>query len=103
MTPGKYWHKEKTDSKAHPKAARYEQPIHAMLHIKDSAVSHTSFQSTSSCNISTVNTLNQVGMYVAPKERGRGNQKQHWGVEMNDAGYLYLNDIEFMDHLIQNC
>ena len=64
---GKYWHKEKTDSGPRPKAARYEQPIFAIKRVGNSLIQHTSFQSTSSCNISSVNALNEIGLYVTAK------------------------------------
>ena len=46
---------------------------------------HVSFQSTSSCNITTVNSLNDCRFYVRKKERGRGENKRLWGIEMNEA------------------
>jgi hypothetical protein len=103
---GKYFHKEKTDSKARPKAARYEQPIFAIKRVGDSLIQHTSFQSTSSCNITCVNALNELQLYVTAKERGRGLNKRHWGIEMNEARELYLKTygtIDRIDHLIHNC
>jgi hypothetical protein len=103
---GCYWHKEKTDSGPRPKAARYEQPIFAIKRFGDSLIQHTSFQSTSSCNITCVNALNELRLYVATKERGRGINKRRWGIEMNEARELYLNTygvIDRLDHLIQNC
>jgi hypothetical protein len=63
----KYWHKEKTDSGPRPKAARYEQPIFAIKRVGNSLIQHTSFQSTSSCNITSVNALNEIGLYVTAK------------------------------------
>jgi hypothetical protein len=103
---GKFWHKEKTDSKARPKAARYEKPIFAMKKVGNSLIQHTSFQSTSSCNITSVNALNEISLYVRAKERGRGKAKRQWGIEMNEARELYLHTygvIDRLDHLIQNC
>ena len=37
---------------------------------------HVSFQSTSSCNISTVSALNAKSLFVVKKERGQGEQKR---------------------------
>ncbi|MGL5935917.1 MAG: hypothetical protein ACRCZI_09885, partial [Cetobacterium sp.] len=102
----KYWHKEKTNSMPRPKAARYEQPIFAIKRVGESLIQHTSFQSTSSCNISSVNALNELSLYVACKQRGRGINKRHWGIEMNESRQLYLHTygiIDQIDHLIQNC
>jgi uncharacterized membrane protein YukC len=105
--PSKHYHKEKTDSKARPKAVRYEQPIFAIKHIGNSIIQHTSFQSTSSCNISSVNALfKQTQIVCYWLERGRGNQKRQWAIEMNGSRELYLNTygaIDRLDHLIQNC
>ena len=106
VIPVKHWHKEKTDSKARPKAARYEQPIFAIKRVGNSLIQHTSFQSTSSCNITSVNALNELTLYLGCKERGRGSNKRQWGIEMNEARELYLHTygtIDRMDHLIQNC
>jgi hypothetical protein len=51
---------------------------------------HVSFQSTSSCNIGSVNVLNQVHMFTVPKERGQGEHKRRWVIEMNEARQFYL-------------
>jgi hypothetical protein len=93
---------KKTDSSQWPKAARFFNPINAVKKVpqvedkKGYQRVHTSFQSTSSCNISTV---------IRRRERGRGNNKRYWGIEMNDAMTLYLGSyyrIDCIDHLIQN-
>jgi hypothetical protein len=104
--PSKYWHKEKTNHLGRAKAARYEYPIFAIKRVGDSLIQHTSFQSTSSCNISSVNALNELSLYVASKERGRGSTKRHWGIEMNESRQLYLHTygiIDHIDHYLQNC
>jgi hypothetical protein len=105
--PSKYWHKEKTNHLARAKAARYEQPIFAIKRVgKDSLIQHMSMQSTSSCNISSVNALNELSLYVGCKERGRGQSKRSWGIEMNESRQLYLNTygiIDQIDHYIKNC
>jgi hypothetical protein len=57
-----------------------------------------SFQSTrSSCNISTVNALNATAFKPAPKERGMGDNKRRWLVEMNDTRELYLKSYGGVD------
>jgi hypothetical protein len=102
----KYWHKEKTDHGPRAKAARYEQPVFAIKRVGNSLIQHTSFQSTSSCNITSVNALNGLGHYVTAKERGRGATKRRWGIEMNESRELYLKTygvIDTIDHYIQNC
>jgi len=104
--PGKYFHKEKTPVGPRSRAARFEQPIVAKRTIGQSVITHTSFQSTSGCNFTSVNGLNECSLYAKTKERGRQKHKQQWGIEMNDARELYLNSygvIDKLDHLIQNC
>jgi hypothetical protein len=104
-------HKKKTDSSPRPKAARFFNPINAVKRVpavedkKGYQRVHTSFQSTSSCNISTVNALSSCHMSIRRRERGRGDNKRYWGIEMNHARTLYLGSyyrIDCIDHLIQN-
>jgi hypothetical protein len=67
---------------------------------------HSTFQSTSSCNITTVNAMNDTNLYVKQKERDRGPSKRLWGIEMNSSRGLYLKTygaIDKMDHMINNC
>jgi hypothetical protein len=67
---------------------------------------HSTFQLTSSCNIATVNDLNNNCLYVKKKERGQGPAKRIWGIEMNSSREMYLKTysrIDVMDHLIKNC
>lgn len=113
--PTKYLHKGKTDSSARPKAARFEQPIFAIKVLKEDTTDKekvsgvmqlTSFQSTSSCNFTSVNALNTMSLYCQPKERGRGLHKRRWAIEMNEARQLYLKTygaVDKLDHLVQNC
>jgi hypothetical protein len=90
--------KKKTSNEARPKAARFNQPINLVKIVSaDEAANkkgyvrvHTTFQSTSSCNILTVNALNECSMYVRKRERGRKENKRFWGIKMNDARKLYL-------------
>ena len=62
---------------------------------------HTSFQSTSSCNITTVNALNECILWLRKKERGTGKSKQLWGIEMNSACNLYLQSYYRIDCMYQ--
>ena len=112
--PGKvhneYWHKGTTSSDDRSKAARFEFPIVAVKRDKekygDSVWVHTSFQSTSSCNISSVNALNHCSLYAQQRERGRGLFKRQWAIEMNEGRQLYLSTygkIDRIDHMIKNC
>ena len=113
--PGMYWNKEITGVNDRSKAARFVHPITAVKVFKfpstDAAKRksytrcHVSFQSTSSCNLSTVNALNVVKADIRKKNRGRGNNKRTWGIEMNDARDLYLGSygkIDSLDHMIKN-
>ena len=66
---------------------------------------HVSFQSTSSCNISTVNALNTCELDVQKRSRGVDKNKRIWGIEMNPARQLYLatySRIDSIDNLIKN-
>jgi hypothetical protein len=104
--------KKKTTNDPRPKAARFNQPINLVKIVEGDGANkkgyvrvHTTFQSTSSCNISTVNALNECSMYVRKRERGRKENKRFWGIEMNDARELYLGTysrIDSIDHLIKN-
>ena len=110
--PAENFHKKKTSSDSRPKVARFHQPICAVKTVMPEGDKegyervHVSFQSTSSCNLSTVNALNECSMFIRKKERGRGASKRKWGIEMNDARMMYLQSyyrIDTIDHLISNC
>jgi hypothetical protein len=111
--PNCYFHKVATapgDTKA--RVARFNNPITVVKHvslaphagpvptdrenfnpttppIKYTKV-HVTFQSTSSCNMTTVNALNKNSLFVVQKERDSGKQKRKWVIKMNDAPQLYL-------------
>lgn len=113
-TESKYLHyKKDTPINHRSKVARYENPIIAVKHTDPPAGSgkhpytrvHVSFQSTGPCNISSVNSLQEVNLYVRKKERGRGNKKRVWGIEMNEGRDLYLqsySSIDKIDQLLKN-
>jgi hypothetical protein len=76
---------------ARSKVARFEQPIIAAKHVKyqvsdrvadknDYILCHVSFQSTRGTNISMVNALLLVDLYVQDCSKGRGQQKRTWGM-----------------------
>ena len=109
--PGHYLHKKKTDTKSRTKAARFHEPITrdeytpAVEGKEEYERVHTYFHSTSSCNISLVNALNECVLWIRKKERGVGKSKRLWGIEMNSARNLYLQSyyrIDCMDHMIKN-
>ncbi len=67
--------------------ARFEHPIVAVKHVKhqdsgtgndkkDYVLCHVSFQSTGGTNISTVNALSLVDVYVQDHSKGRGQHKR---------------------------
>ena len=109
--PAEYLCKKKTDNKLRAKVARFNDPINLVKVVeaegdkKGFSRVHCSFQSTSSCNISSVNALNECNKYIRKRERGRKEMKRCWGIEMNDSRSLYLATyfrIDVIDHLIQN-
>ena len=102
----KYLHIEKNKPGCKiAKTARFLQPIIAVKNADGYQHVHVSFQSTSSTNITTVNCLNECNVFVEIRERGRGEHKRLWGIEMNDARRLYLSTyftIDVADHLLEN-
>jgi len=102
---------------ARSKVARFETPIVAVKHVKqpDSdepnsdtekkannyTLCHVSFQSTGGTNISTVNALSSVELYVRDRSKGRGQQKRTWGIEMNEAQETYLKTYSAVDKIDQ--
>ena len=104
---GKYFHKQKTLPSQRSKVARFLQPVIAIKEDEDKSFRrvHCSFQSTSSCNISTVNALNECKLYTEPRQRGSNVSKRVWGIEMNEARRTYLSNyfrVDVMDHMIKN-
>lgn len=64
-----------------------------------------SFQSTGSTNITGVNNLPSVSLYVEERRRGRKGNMRRWGIEMNEARETYLKHyagIDSADHMIKN-
>jgi hypothetical protein len=109
--PSHHLHKKKTGTDYRSKAARFHEPVVLVKQVEAVGEKkafervHTSFQSTSSCNISMVNAINNCSMFIRRKERGTGENKRYWGIEMNDARTLYLKSyyrIDCMDHMIKN-
>lgn len=102
----KHLHGEKHQSGCkYSKVARYTKPIVAVKEEAGYQRVHVSFQSTNATNITTVNCLNEVNLFVELRERGRGENRRVWGIEMNDARRLYLSTyfrIDVVDHLLKN-
>ena len=104
--PKNYFHHAKVEVNPRTKATRFAQPIVAVKKHGQSVMVMTSFQSTSSCNVLSVNGINGCELYAHSKQRGRGKYKREWAIEMNQARELYLNHygaIDRMDHLLKNC
>jgi len=103
---GEYFHKKKTESSHRTKVARYVQPVVAVKKEERYEIVHTSFQSTSSCNIMSVNSMHEVKNFVELRTRGRKKNKRKYAIEQNMARLLYLNTysrIDSIDHMIKNC
>jgi len=111
--PKHFFHHEKGISDQKSKVARFLEPITAVQHYppfpdegkKAYTRTHVSFQSTGATNISTVNALNSSQLYAVVKQRGIGDEKRQWGIEMNEARLLYLKTygrIDTIDSLINH-
>ena len=99
-------HKKPTDSSKRSKVARFLHPVIAVKTEESYDIVLTSFQSTSSCNIISVNSLNSNKNFVEARARGRGTSKRFYLIEQNAARLLYLKTysrIDSIDHLIKNC
>ncbi len=48
-----------------------------------------------------VNALSLVILYVRDRNRGRGQQKRTWGIEMNEAQETYLKNYSVVDKIEQ--
>jgi hypothetical protein len=62
--------------------------------------------STSSCNWGGCNYFDQIFAFAVMKERGRGEHKFQWPVEMNHCRLNYLDGygrVDVCDHYIRNC
>jgi hypothetical protein len=75
----------------HSKAAHFHEPVVLVKQVEEDGERkgfeqvHPSFQSTLSCNISMVNAINNCSMFIRRKERGAGENKRYWGIEVNDV------------------
>ena len=87
--PSNYWHKLGTKVDQMSRAASFLNPIVDVKKVDSDKEKgelgyeriHVSFQSTSSCNFSTVNALPSCNLSVRKKERGRGAQKRQWAIK----------------------
>ena len=101
--------KKGVDINARSKAARYMQPIVVVKHVtppagsggKPYTVAHVSFQSTGGTNITCVNALRELKLYVRERAKGRGESKRIWAIEMNEGRELYLKTYSGVDKIDQ--
>jgi hypothetical protein len=66
----------------------------------------STFQSTSSFNITTGIALNDNKLYVKQKEHDCGPTRRLWGIEMNISCELYLKPYDVIDkrnHMFKSC
>ena len=68
---------------------------------KDYVICHISSQSTSATNITSVNALSSVELYVCEQNKSRGNHERTWGIEMNEAHETYLKTYSAVDKIDQ--
>jgi hypothetical protein len=68
---------------------------------KDYVVCHVSFQSTGGTNITSVNALSNVELFVHDRNKGRGENKRTLGIEMNEARETYLKTYSAVDKINQ--
>ena len=108
--PKKYFNYIKGATVNHrSKVARFEQPIVAVNHVpgntgtgtKPYTITHCTFQSTGGTNISSVNAMAEVGLYVRERNRGRGDEKRRWAIEMNEPRDTYLKTYSAVDKIDQ--
>ncbi len=64
-------------------------------------ICHVSFQSTGGTNITSVNALSLVELYVHEQNKGSGNQKRTWEIEMNEVRETYLKTYSAVDKIDQ--
>ena len=97
--PKKHLHgKKDVPINARSKAARFENPVVAVKHVtfpagdtrKPYTVAHVTFQSTGGTNITCVNALSQLKLFVRERSKGQGETKRILAIEMNEGRELYL-------------
>ena len=68
--PGKYLHKKKMEASKRTKVTRYLEPVVCVKSVRAERLNaahkrvHVSFQSTSSCNFTTVNSIDKCSVDV---------------------------------------
>jgi hypothetical protein len=107
----RYLHHKKTKVTPQSKAARFIQPI-VGVKLVNATTEHKAyvrticlFQSTSSTNIVGVNNANEISLFAARKQRGQGEHKKEWPIEMNYNCALYCgsySQVDTFDHYLKN-
>ena len=64
-------------------------------------VVHVSFQYTGSTNITCVNALRELKLFVRERSRGKGDSKRIWAIEMDEGRELYLKTYSGVDKIDQ--
>ena len=87
-----YIHKGKTnDIKDYrSNVAKYIEPIILVKECENYEIVHTSFQSTSSCNIMSVNAITENKNFVEARSRSRKKSIRIYVIEQDLARLLYL-------------
>ena len=62
-----------------------------------SRLTRCSIQSTGGTNISLVNALSEIELYVCERNKGRGSNKRTWAIEMNQPHETYLKMYSAVD------
>ena len=60
---------------------------------------HVQFQSTYSCNISTINDLNYFKISFVIGVRGKFDNMRYWGIDMNEVREIYLGTYSRIDSI----
>ena len=78
--PNNYLCTEKVDPTSNvTKVARFSNPVVTVKDNDGYQRIHVTFQSTSRCNIASINVLNECKLFVEIRERGTKANKRQWG------------------------
>ena len=84
----------------HANAARFFESIVAVKNDSRGFYHvHVYFQSTASCNIASVNYINECTNFIELSDKVRGKHKFQWVIEMNHAWRIYLATYLWIDVL----
>ena len=111
--PSHFFHKEKPKSKdQRTKVMRFMNPVFAYQNVpakdgkKAYTLQHSSFMSTSSCNIAHVNGVNCCNLSISIKTKGQGIHRHDRPIEMNQSRETYLKTyfpVDKIDQMIKLC